>query len=340
MVSITIVGDPGAGKTATLAYMGLMYYKQGYTLHSNFQLYLPQPDGEKRSISHLIKTYNDFNKIREGYFLGDELWSWIDARMSMSDANMFLSDILLKARKRHFNLINTTQHISQLEKRIRNITQYVIYPVQIITDPETGDRIEIKHDLLHPVNMRPYLPHTHIHAFVCVADPLTGFYDKVVSEFEFPLEPIANVYNTDEEVEMLLSGELEQGIKVERQFCKVLREAYPDEDKVEINLMPASGINQETLDVEMFKDSVLHIYDVTSLMKSKKYFYLNFHDKDLSKYPELEKSRGAKTYFAFKYEHKWYQLPSHHVWNVTKQTVPIAKLLPFCEEIVPATTIV
>jgi len=335
MVFVAIVGDPGEGKTATAAYMAMMYYEQGFTLHSNFQLYLPQPDGSNRSISKSIKTYKDFNNIREGYFFGDELWSWIDARMSMSDANMFLSDVLLKARKRHFNLINTTQHLSQLEKRIRNVTQYVIYPVKIITDPVTGDRVEIKPDLLHPIDMRPYLPYTRIHAFVCAPDPLTGFYDKVVSEFEFPLEPVSKCYNTDEEVEGLLSGELEQGIKVERQFCRVLRDAYPDEDNVKIKLMPNSGINQNTLDVEMTNGSDLSIFDVTTLSKTKKYFYLRLKDKDISKYPELEESRGAKTYFAFKYMDKWFQLPSFRVWDATKTTIPIKKLLPFCEEIAP-----
>lgn len=335
MVFIAIVGNPGEGKTATLAYMGLQYYNQGFILHSNFQLYLPQEDGYKRNISKSIKTYKDFNNIRDGYFLGDELWSWIDARMSMSDANMFLSDVLLKARKRHFNLINTVQHLSQLEKRIRNVTQYVIYPTKIITEPSTGEQIEIKPDLLHPVDMTPYLPWTKIHAFICVPDPNTGFFDKVVSEFEFPLEAVSKVYDTDEEVEGLMSGELERGIKSEREFCRVLREANPDEDKVEIKLIPNSGINQESLDVEMIKDSNLSIFDVTTLSKSKKYFYLSLKDKNTEKYPELEASRGAKTFFAFKYLDKWYQLPSFHIWNVKKQTVAIAKLLPFCEEILP-----
>ena len=185
MVCIAIVGEPGSGKTATLAYMGMQYYQQGYKIHANFELFLPQPDGTKRQICHSIKTYKDFNNIRNGYFLGDELWSWIDARMSMSDANMFLSDVLLKARKRHFNLINTVQHLSQLEKRIRNITQYIIYPKSIITDPQSGERIEIKQDILHPIDMTPYLPFTKIHAFVTVPDPVTGIYDKVVNAVSY-----------------------------------------------------------------------------------------------------------------------------------------------------------
>lgn len=336
MVSIAIVGNPGDGKTAVLVYMGIMYYEQGFHLHSNFQLYLPQPDGSNRSISKSIRTYKDFNNIREGYFLGDELWSWIDARMSMSDANMFLSDILLKARKRHFNLINTVQHLSQLEKRIRNITQYVIYPVKIITDPETGDRIEIKPDILHPVDMAKYLPWTRIHAYVCAPDPVTGFYDKVVSEFEFPLEAVSKCYNTDEEVEGLLASELELGSKVERKFCEVLREAYPDEEKVSIRLVPHSGVNQNTFDVELVKDSTLTIFDVVTLKKVNHWCYLELKNKNIPKYREVETSRGAKTFFAFIYKDKWYQVPSFHIWNVKKNTVSINKLLPFCEEIIPA----
>ncbi len=341
MVCIAIVGDPGSGKTATLAYMGVKYYRQGFKLHSNFELFLPQPDGTKRKISHSIKTYKDFNNIRDGYFLGDELWSWIDARMSMSDANMFLSDVLLKARKRHFNLVNTVQHLSQLEKRIRNVTQYVLYPKSIITDPISGERIEIKQDILHPIDMAPYLPYTRIHVFVCVPDPQTGFYDKVVNEFEFPLEPVSKIYNTDEEVDGLMSGDLERGIKEERKFCDFLRTINPDEGNVQIKLIPNSGIGATPIsyDVELYIGGVLsNIYDVVTLDKKReKYYYLVLKDKNLKKYSEVEEVRGAKTFFAFRYKDNWYQLPTHHVWNVEKTTVPLTKLLAHCEELGPVT---
>lgn len=335
MVCIAIVGEPGSGKTATLAYMGMMYYQQGYKIHANFELFLPQPDGSKRTICHSIRTYRDFNNIRNGYFLGDELWSWIDARMSMSDANMFLSDILLKARKRHFNLINTVQHLSQLEKRIRNITQYIIYPKSIITDPETGERVEIKQDLLHPIDMLPYLPYTTIHAFVTVPDPITGIYDKVVNEFEFPLASVASVYNTDEEVEELLAGELDKGIQEETRFCDFLHDTY-FQMGAEIYHVPNSGINSYpiSLDVELLKNgNLIRIYDVCTLGEGG--VRLELKAKNIPKMAEIEKDRKVETFFAFWYKEKWMQMETKYVWELKTKSISINKLKKHLKEFTP-----
>ncbi len=332
MVCIAIVGEPGSGKTATLAYMGMMYYQQGFKIHANFELFLPQPDGSKRTICHSIRTYRDFNNIRNGYFLGDELWSWIDARMSMSDANMFLSDVLLKARKRHFNLINTVQHLSQLEKRIRNITQYIIYPKSIITDPETGERIEIKQDLLHPIDMLPYLPYTTIHAFVTVPDPVTGVYDKVVNEFEFPLAIVASVYNTDEEVEELLSGELDKGIQEESRFCEFLHDIYPD---AEVYHVPNSGINSYPIsnDVELSKNGkLIRIYDVCTLYKGSN---LEFKNKNVPNFLKIEKERGVTTFFAFMYKEKWMQMETKYIWDLKTKSIVVNKIKQYLKEFTP-----
>lgn len=332
MVCIAIVGEPGSGKTATLAYMGMMYYQQGFKIHANFELFLPQSDGSKQPICHSIRTYKDFNNIRNGYFLGDELWSWIDARMSMSDANMFLSDVLLKARKRHFNLINTVQHLSQLEKRIRNITQYIIYPKSIITDPQSGERIEIKQDILHPIDMTPYLPYTKIHAFVTVPDPVTGVYDKVVNEFEFPLASVASIYNTDEEVEGLLSGELDKGIREELRFCEFLQEIYYD---AEIYHVPNSGIksNPISLDVELSKDKkLIRIFDVCTLENG---VTLQWHNKNIEQLSKIEKERGAQTWFAFWYKQNWYQMETNHIRNLKQKSITINKIKQHLKEFTP-----
>jgi hypothetical protein len=115
-----IVGELGSGKTLVLTLLGYKAYKLGYKVFSNYWVAFPH-----------VKVINplDIEKIREGIFLADELWVWVDSRLSGSEQNQFLSKILLKTRKKKIILMYTAQNLSQIDLRIRNITNWYIFPI-------------------------------------------------------------------------------------------------------------------------------------------------------------------------------------------------------------------
>ena len=334
MVVIAICGVMGKGKTATATYMAAQYYAQGFPIHSNYSIFLPQPDGTNRPISRRVSTFEDFDKVYEGYAVFDELWSWMDARSSMSGANMFLSDILLKSRKRHFNLILTAQHLSQLDVRIRNVTQYVIYPEAIITNPVTGERVEIKQQILKPVSLKPYLNYTSIHAYVCEPHPHTGFFNHVVDEFEFPLAPVAAIYNTDEEVAALGSGDLSKGIIREQAAADIIKELNTNPTAT-ITVIPNSGMHcPDTFDIETDgcivngKPEGLIIYDHTSLKEGK---YLSIQGKDPKKFDHVAAVRECPVYFIFIYEGKWLRVNAKTITDTEQVKINVPKIITKCE---------
>lgn len=53
----------------------------------------------------------------------------MDARSSITKKNKIISSILLKSRKRDIHIAYTTQSFSQVDKRIRNITDLIAIPV-------------------------------------------------------------------------------------------------------------------------------------------------------------------------------------------------------------------
>jgi len=88
-----IVGELGAGKTLTLSYLAWKnHFIKGRDIFSNYSLY-GMPHTRIRSLA-------DLEKMRDGFFAGDELWLWLDSRTSSKQMNKVTSDILLKSRKR------------------------------------------------------------------------------------------------------------------------------------------------------------------------------------------------------------------------------------------------
>lgn len=144
MVLMAIVGELGGGKTISLSYLCWNnYYYKNRKIFANFNLYgIPYTP---------VKSVEDMNSMiplatpklkellaqEEIFFGGDELWRWVDARcalMGLSQAktkrvsNKIITDILLASRKAFVTIAYTTQSFGQIDKRIRNITDFVCYP--------------------------------------------------------------------------------------------------------------------------------------------------------------------------------------------------------------------
>ena len=116
---IAICGNLGWGKTLTLTAIGKIAQLGGYRIFSNYPVKYPFT---------FIKNPEAIEKVKEGIFLGDELWLWLDSRTSPSKRNMFISKILLKSRKRKFHVLYTTQSLMQIDIRIRRITDVFLLP--------------------------------------------------------------------------------------------------------------------------------------------------------------------------------------------------------------------
>lgn len=120
MVIVGILGELGTGKTLTMTYMAeYRFRKKGFPVYANY--------GYKNR-TKFIKKPSMLNKLKDGCVALDEVWLWLDSRAFMKKANKFLGVVLLKSRRRGLDILYTAQDFSQVDKRLRNVTDILIYP--------------------------------------------------------------------------------------------------------------------------------------------------------------------------------------------------------------------
>ncbi len=299
---VAIVGNLGTGKTATLTYLGMKYLLNGAKIYSNYRLkynYTP------------VTTYQSFDRVHDGYFLADELWSYSDSRRSFSVSNEFVNDVLLASRKRGIHIFYTTQHYGQIDKRIRDITQYIIYPQ--IDYIYKGQKLEFKQNFLKPIDMRPFLKYAVVSALVTYAASAEYQFiieSDVVTRLKFLLEPYVQLFDTTEEIQDLAWSELEVGKQGEINFIETARALQPG---LEIIKTERSGLKLPTLDAEIKRGNKLDIIDVTTLNIQKRgNGYFHFSKRTWERFHGIEQERHAKTYFAFESK------PKNEDWRIVE----------------------
>jgi len=114
-----IVSPMGAGKTLTMTLLGYLAQQGGTEVFSNYKLNFPHTP---------VRSPQEMLHIKNGLFLGDELWSWMDARASATQQNKAISQILLKSRKMGYDILHTAQFKHQPDKRLREHTDWIIVP--------------------------------------------------------------------------------------------------------------------------------------------------------------------------------------------------------------------
>jgi hypothetical protein len=119
MVLMAITGNLGAGKTLCLTYLAYRNLMKGLKIYSNYHLEFP---------FEFVSSVKTLDKMTNGFFAGDELWSWLDARVSSSKRNRAVNKILLSSRKRGIHFAYTTQSFRQTDVRIRKITDFIAVP--------------------------------------------------------------------------------------------------------------------------------------------------------------------------------------------------------------------
>jgi len=150
---IGIVGDIGSGKTLSMTHLGMIMQKSGISIYSNYHLEFPHVR---------IDNIQDINSINTptNALLFDEIWITADSRKSMQYENIMLSTSVLQSRKKHIDILYTTQYIAQVDTRIRDVTNFIFHPTILVTDSAHapmyirlkvlkrnlyGDMIESKH---------------------------------------------------------------------------------------------------------------------------------------------------------------------------------------------------
>jgi hypothetical protein len=117
-----VTGELGSGKSLALTYLAWSnYMKKRKNLFANYALF-----GMRYQE---VKCIEQLNSMKEGFFAGDELWLWLDSRCSRSQKNKAVADILLKSRKRDLTIAYTSQNVHQMDRRIRDVTDFVAYPM-------------------------------------------------------------------------------------------------------------------------------------------------------------------------------------------------------------------
>ncbi len=119
MVLMGIIGNLGAGKTLALTYLAWRNYRKGLRVYANYDIKIPYTP---------IRTVRDILAMQDGFFAGDELWSWIDCRASMQKKNMVIGNFLLTSRKRDVNFAFTAQSFNQIDIRIRRVCDFLAVP--------------------------------------------------------------------------------------------------------------------------------------------------------------------------------------------------------------------
>lgn len=132
MAIMGIVGLLGVGKTLSLTYMGIRNYLKGKKIYANYWLafdynFVSSVDGIERINNPKILSKTGEEKV-PSTFLGDELWSWLDSRESPRKRNKFLTGLLLKSRRRKYDVFYTAQDIMQIDARLRRVTNFIAFP--------------------------------------------------------------------------------------------------------------------------------------------------------------------------------------------------------------------
>lgn len=123
---IGICGKMGSGKTLSMTILSQFFKLQGLDVYANYTL-----EGSKP-----LKKANDILKIENGIVSLDEFWITMDSRSWKN--NVFLTHWINQTRKKNLIVMYTTQTFRQIDIRVRNATDYLIFCERIdsvITPP-------------------------------------------------------------------------------------------------------------------------------------------------------------------------------------------------------------
>ena len=126
MPIIAFAGPLGSFKTCSMTRFAIQSWMRGAKLYSNYRLYgIPY-----RPVSSIEQVA----AMTDGLFLGDELWLWVDSRLSTSIKNRLVTRILLASRHVGVNICYTSQGMMQTDSRVRLNTDATVLPQKLGDD--------------------------------------------------------------------------------------------------------------------------------------------------------------------------------------------------------------
>lgn len=108
-----IIGDVGTGKTLFMTYIADQC--PDIPIYSNFNIKLPN-----------VQSVDVFSvgDIKYGIILLDEMYEWLESRLSGSEINIHLSRIMFNSRKRGLDVYGSAQLGSSLDRRFNDMANY------------------------------------------------------------------------------------------------------------------------------------------------------------------------------------------------------------------------
>lgn len=132
-------GHLGSGKTLRIVMNAFSDYYNGRILLANFQLREPLKFFEVH-LDNILGLLDQLNPDREYSLLLDELHvEGADNRNFMSATNKNFSYFVSQLRKRNCNLYYVTQGAGWAEKRVRDLTDYIVR-CRAVRDPRNQDQ--------------------------------------------------------------------------------------------------------------------------------------------------------------------------------------------------------
>ena len=112
---ISICGGLGSGKTLLMTRYAHKEHLKGKQIFCNYNLNFKH---EKINLVNLLEIKPELQN--SGIFM-DEIYIYMDSRLSMAKRNRMLSYFIFQTRKLGVTLYFTSQHIGQVDVRLRNM---------------------------------------------------------------------------------------------------------------------------------------------------------------------------------------------------------------------------
>lgn len=136
---IGIVGRMGSGKTLLMTYLSYKAFMSGQAIFSNYRLTYPHKIITKKDI---LSYAEKKSSLENCVLLIDECQIMLDCRNFQK--NSMITFFLLQTRKRGVDLIYTTQQFFNVDKRLRENTDYIIecQPLKSKRKPGQDDKAD------------------------------------------------------------------------------------------------------------------------------------------------------------------------------------------------------
>ena len=115
------IGKMGSGKTLSMVRETAKYYAEGYKIYANFHLNFPY---EPLNFDTLFQMAENQESLKNVVILLDEVHILLDSRSGMKKSSKVVSFWLNQTRKMGVKLFYTTQHLHQIDKRLRSGTDF------------------------------------------------------------------------------------------------------------------------------------------------------------------------------------------------------------------------